>query len=314
VTVRLYAAQLLWTSLLCAFFTDAAADLGFAIAACDSTVVRGEDSSQILIGESCPDLVEEIESSPWAETLSPDWREALSHAELSQLEYFVSYYDRRSFARRELSLSSLDEIVRGLGDAAEIINDKSLWERFVDWFDELLSDKSDDAPGWFSEWLSNVEVSSLTIKIVFWIMSALLVAAAIGVIVMEIRAARSSLPANRLRNKASRGDTGIGVGDRLLTLYDLDNAALDDKPSILLRLVLQRLEFLGVIPYDPARTHREVERAASALGSDGQEVVTRVSESAERIRFSRDENRPQEIGEVVTAGTALLGKLKPGPA
>ena len=307
------AAPLVGALLLLLPFSDSVADLATAIRECNATVVNVEDASQILVGHSCPGLIEEIESSQWRETLAPGWQEGFSFAQLSEFEYFASYYDQGSFAGSELSLLSLDEIVRSLGKA-EVIDNKSLWEQFVDWFSGLQSDKSDQTPGWLTEWLSNVELSSLAIEIVFWSLSALVVAAAIGIIVTEIKAARDSLPTTVPKTRNSTGRAELTVNDRLLTLEDVNSAALDDKPSLLLRLVLQRLESLGEIPYNPARTHREVSRAAIVLGSDGLHVVSRVSESAERIRFSCEKNRPQEIDEVVSAGIALVGNLKPRQA
>lgn len=307
------AALLLGALLVFLPFSDSVADLASAIRECNATVVGVEEPSQILVGDSCPGLIEKIESSQWRETLAPGWQEEFSFTQLSEFEYFASYYDQQSFAGGELSLMSLDEIVLSLGDA-EVMANKSLWERFVDWFNGLQSDKSDQLPGWLTEWLSNVEVSSLAIEITFWSLSALVVAAAIGIIVTEIRAARDSLPTNVPTTRNSTGSAELAVDDRPLTLEDVHIAALDDKPSLVLRLVLQRLELLGQIPYNPARTHREVRRAARVLGSDGLHVVSRVSESAERIRFSGEKNRRQEVDEVVSAGITLLGNLKPEQA
>lgn len=311
---RTFAAQAACALLLSASFTNSIADVASAIVDCDATVVDEEASSPALVGDRCPDLIREIESSQWREMLAPDWRDGFSHAEYSQLEYFVSYYAERSSAGGDISLSSLDEIVLGLDHNAQEINDESLWERLINWLSDLLSDNTDYSPGWLSEWLSNIQVSTLAIEIIFWVLSALVFAAAVAVIVMEIRAARVSLPEDDLKNEESQRGAGIGVDDRILTLEDVDNAALEDKPSVLLRLVLQRLVDLGVVAHCPARTHREASGAVSELENDGAEVISRVSESAERIRFSGEKNRPQEVGEVVSAGITLLNKLKPEQA
>lgn len=313
-TAYRFAAQLVCAFILCASFTDSVADLEAAIGKCNANAASDEDSSQTLISDDCPDLIVEIESSQWGETLAPGWQEEFTYSELAQFEYFVSYYGQRLSERTELSQSSLDAIVLGLNDSADVTNNKSLWDRIVDWFNELLSDKTDYSPGWLSEWFSNVEVSSLAIEIVFWTLSALVVAAAISIIVTEIRAARISSPANELKSKKSSGGAGIGVDNHVLTLKDVDNADLDEKPSLLLRLVLQRLESLGAIAYNPARTHRDVMLATSVLGNDGSEVISRVSESAEQIRFSNEKNQPQETAEVVSAGIKLLGTLQPSQA
>ncbi|HNP35224.1 MAG TPA: hypothetical protein PKK10_05180 [Woeseiaceae bacterium] len=312
-TAQRFAVRLAGVLLLGLYSTGSVADLASAIAKCNATVVSGDDPGEILIRDSCPDLIEDIESSQWRETLPLGWQEVLSIAQLSQLGYFESYYGQRPSAEA-LSLLALDEIVLGLGDATEVIDNKLFWEMFVDWFNDLLSGKPGQTAGRFSEWLSNIEISSLAVEIAFWSLSALVVAAAVVVVVMEIRAARGSLPARVLKIGRSAGRAGPGVDDQALTVADIGNAALDDRPSLLLRLILQRLESLGKIPYEPARTHREASCAASVLGSDSLHVVSRVSEFAERSRFSRGKNQPHEIEALVSAGIILVGNLTSGQA
>ncbi|MGB5166502.1 MAG: hypothetical protein WBN61_14665 [Woeseiaceae bacterium] len=308
---RTFAAQAACALLLSASFTNSVADVASAVADCRAAIVDEDISSPHLIDDRCPDLIREIEASPWREILGPDWQEGFSYSALSQLEFFVSYYAGRSSADGGISLSPLDEIVLGLDENAQEKDDESLWERLVNWVSDLLSDNTDNNPEWLSDWLSNFQLSKSVIVVLFWLLSALVIIAAVIVIVTEIRAARMSPGKDDQGNKDSRRAVRIGVEDRILTLADLDKAAPEDKPSILLRLVLQRLEVLGIVAHSPARTHREASGAVTELGSDGAALVSRVSESAERIRFSDDKNQPQEIGEVVSAGIALLERLKP---
>ena len=309
--VRTLAAQLVCALFLCLSFTCSNADLASAIVECNAAVVSEEDSGNHLISDDCPGLIVEIESGQWQEMLAPGWREELSYREFSQLEYFVSYYSQQASADGDISLSSLDEIVAGLGIDDQQVDSESLWDRIINWFSDLLSEETDYGPGWLSEWLSNIQVSTSAIEVMFWTLSALIVVAAVAVIVREVRAVRGSMPASVLRSKEFGHVGGIEVNDQLLTLKDVDNAALNDKPSVLLRLLLQQLEVLGVVAHSPARTHRDVRSAAGELGNDGVDIISRVSESAERIRFSDEKNRPQEIGEVVSVGITLLNELKP---
>jgi len=296
---------------LCLSLTNSSADLASAKAACNAAVVSEEDSGNHFIVDDCPSLIVEIESSQWQEMLAPGWREELSYREFSQLEYFVSYYSQPASADGDISLSSLDEIVTGLGIDDQEVDSESLWDRIINWFNDLLSEETDYGPGWLSEWLSNIWVSTSTIEVIFWTLSALIIVAAVSVIVREVRAARGSMPASVLKSKAFRHAGGIQVDERLLTIKDVDNAALNDKPSVLLRLLLQRLEVLGVVAHRPARTHRDVRNAAGELGNDGVDIISSVSESAERSRFSDEKNQAQEIGEVVSVGITLLDELKP---
>lgn len=307
---RTLAAQLACAIFLCLSLTNSSADLASAIGECSAAAVSEEDSGNHLIGEDCPDLIVELESNQWQEMLAPGWRDELSYRELSQLEYFVSYYSQQASARGEISLSSLDEIVTDLGIHDRRMDSESLWDRFLNWFGDLIAKETDYKSGWLSEWLSNIELSTSAIEVMFWTLSALIVGTAVAIIVREVRAIRGSMPASAVRNKESGQAGGIQVDDRPLTLQDVHNASLNDKTSILLRLLLQQLEVLGVVAHSAARTHRDVRSAAAELGDGGVAIISRVSESAERTRFSDEKNQPQEIDEVVLAGTSLLNELK----
>jgi hypothetical protein len=310
VIARLVATQLACAFLLCLAFSNSCADLASALASCGEGAASDDNSSAVLISSACPDLVAEIEASQWQELLAPGWQEQMSSRDLPELDFFVSFYSDRASADEVMSLASLDPIVAGLGGDAQQEDSESLWERFINWFGDLLSGGTEYSPNWLSEWLSNIEVSATLIEVVFWVSSALIIVAAVVVIVREVRAARGGRPAGSFKDAQSGQIDDVRIDGRPLTLADLENASRSDKPSILLRLLLQQLEAVGLATHSPARTHRDVRAMAEQIGRGQVDIIARVSESAERIRFGDEEQPSPEIGEVVSAGITVLDELK----
>lgn len=307
---RTTAAQLVCAAWLCLIFNNSSADLASSIIECDAIVNSDDDATFTLVTDDCPGVVGEIASSSWGASMVPGWRDELSYWELSELGYFESYYSEPVSTATGISLDTLDEIVAGLGADIEQVDKESLWERFFSWLRELLFDESPDRSGWFSEWLSKVQLPTSAIKIIFWVLSGITVIAAVVVIVREVRTARKAVPAGSAKSEKVRGVTRAHAAARDLTLKDVDDANLFDKPSVLVRLFLQRMEKLGLASINSACTHREAWKVAKTLEIKGVGAFLRVSESAERIRFGEESNRPPEIDDVVSDGIALINNLE----
>lgn len=308
---REIAAQLVCALCFCLSCTIANADLSSAIAACESRVTDENDGSFDRLADVCPDLVAEIQSSRWNGVLGPAWRDELSYWELSQLAFFDSYYQQQVAASTDLPLAALDDIVASLNKKVQQAESVSLWDRFVEWLKGLFNEGTAYSPDWLSDWLSKIRVPGSAVEAIFWLLCVIIVVAAIVVVAREIKATRRASASGEAAREQRRPVASAFFGDRELTLQDVDTAGFYDKPSLLLRLILQRLEKLGVLTNRPAYTHREAHRAASLLPSGDAKIVSRVSESAERIRFGAAERREDETRQVVAAGITLFKNLKP---
>lgn len=299
---------------LIALVPAATADVSRAIAQCRAAVAADEEREFDLVAANCPELLSAIADSDWAAAMPPAWQDTLTIHETSGLDWFEALYRKRRAAGNAPAADALDRIVGELGDQDPPPDTRSLWERFTDWLRELGGEREPHAPGWLSRWLSEVELPTRAIEITFWVLTAVIIAAAIAVIVIEVRAARGA--ASRRFEHRSGTDAGDAPSSarRPRSLQDLERAAPEEQPSILLELLLDRLDRVGVVKRRPSITHREVGSVAAGLPDEDGEALTSLSSSAERIRFGDGRADPGRQGDVIAAGIALLGRLEPRQA
>lgn len=291
----------------------ATADVSRAIAQCRAAVAADEEREFDLVATNCPDLLSAIAGSNWAAAMPPDWQDTLTIHETSGLGWFEALYRTQRVAGNAPAADALDRIVGELGDQEPPPDTRSLWERFTDWLRELGGEREPEAPGWLSRWLSEVELPTRAIEVTFWVLTAVIIVAAIAVIVIEVRAARGA--ASRRFEHRSGADAGEAPSaGRPRSLQDLERAAPEEQPSILLELLLDRLDRTGVVKRRPSITHREVGSVAAGLPDEDGEALTALSSSAERIRFGDGRADPGRQGDVIAAGIALLGRLEPRQA
>ena len=303
------AARLVAASWLLLAASVAAGDLYTEISHCRTQMLASDETSFDVVAESCPGLIGEIDASEWSESLHPGWREELSYWELEQLGDVVAAFEtpRRELMRQ--SPAALDDIVAGLVEQDAAPEGRSLWDRFVDWLSGLFESDSPEAPGWFARWLEGIEISSDVVEVIFWTLAAIIVIAAVGVIVMEVRANRRSVHVTQ--RPGSHPHAPGGVDYQWLTMRDLQQAAAAERPSILLRLLLQRLWRMNAAPQTDSLTHREIPGVVSGLDAGGSATLCRVSALAEELRYAAADPARPDVDTVVADGVALLRKLNP---
>lgn len=287
------------------------ADVAQAIADCRAAVAPDEEREFDLVAANCPQLLDIIEDSNWSAAMPPDWQDTLTVYELDGLGWFDTLYDGRAGGNAPAA-GALDRIVEELGDQASPPDARSLWERFTDWLRELGGEREPEAPGWLSRWLSEVDIPTRAIEITFWVLTAIIIVAAIAVVVIEVRASRGA--SGRFEQRAADAGGDGPFARPPPTVQDLERAAAEDQPSILLELLLDKLERRGMAQRRPSITHREVRGIAANLHDEDGRALAAVSSSAERIRFGGGLTDTERLGTVVAAGIALLGRLEPGPA
>ncbi len=294
--------------LLLSSVSPAVADLSSTLESC--VLGMNDDSYQFnAISDACPEALDLIEDYQLGESLGSDWRKSLTYWQAEHLEYFESYYQTRSSDVRVINPSSLDEIVEQLENPEYVPERASLWERFKNWLRETFRDEEEATPAWLDEWLSDFRVPQSVLEASFWVIAASIVIAALVVVAMEIRAARTGVRPSRYV-LAAAGATGSRNTYRMYTLRDLESAGTQDKPAILLRLIAQRMEKLGVLVQSRSSTHRELVAGSTQLGDAARRAVTAVSASAERIRYGDRQLGESEVRDVVAAGVGLLEGMK----
>jgi len=284
----------------------AAADLSAAIEPC--ILDLDEDAYEYTaVADDCPEAVALIEQYRLSGSIGEDWQFNLTYWQAEQLQRLEEYY-AAPYETRAVNPDVLDEIVDRLEVPESVAEDKSLWERFQDWLRDVLRDDDQQAPGWLEDWLSDFRVPQSALETIFWIIAASIIIGALLVIGVEIRAARTGVRSS----KSSRTIVARGVAQSsysVLTLDDLEAAVAAEKPAVLLRLLLQRLERLGIVPRRPATTHREVVSQAALDGTESR-TLARVSASAEGVRYGDREIDAAELEDLVSSGVATLRGLK----
>lgn len=129
---------------------------------------------------------------------------------------------------------------------------------------------------------------------------------AAAVIVNEVRVA---LKGRRKRERMSgAGAAGIFSDAHAARSLDLDDAARNERPSILLQMLVAALVKTGRLQAERSLTHRELIGRAKFDDSSQRESFSRVARLAERIVYGGDDT-PAELDEVVQAGRALHSQL-----
>jgi hypothetical protein len=126
------------------------------------------------------------------------------------------------------------------------------------------------------------------------------------VIINEVRVARKG---RRKRERAGAAGASAVFDDALaVRSLDLDAAARNERPSILLKMLVATLVKTGRLQAERSLTHRELIGRAKFDDSSQRESFRRVAQLAERVVYGGDE-APAELDEVVQAGRALHSQL-----
>ena len=295
-----------WLSLILVG-TTAHAGVNDILDGCEA-VESEDDSYYEYLADVCPEAIVAIERHPLAESLPGDWRQALTVRTARQFAALEDWYAAGRNTGPTIDPAALDTIVEGLNNPSRVDSEKGPFRRFLDWLDEVFGGDDEEAPGLFDEWLADVKVPQSALEYAFYIISGLIILSAIGVIVMELRAARQAGRGATNGQVAPRNGPAGGTA-RPATLADLERAAVEDKPAILLALIRGQLERLALLSYRAADTHRELAAAAAGLPEDQGEVVITVAGSAERARYAAAPPGRDEIDSLVESGKALLRRL-----
>ena len=303
---RALLALLLAAALLpCAQAHDALAVIDDCVARLDSEL----DVGYARIAARCPDLPAALAESSFAPWLPADWKRPdnqLSAAGLSELRAQLAREGGRSETRRppphtERVATVLAAVTHG-ADAGHI----SWWQRFKDWLRSILTTRAQTDSGWLRRWLAGIEVSKATTELVTWVALAVVVALAAAIVINELRIA-GVLRGHTTRSQSRGGD--FARGESAATLEQLERAAPEQQPALLLELIAVRLAALQRLPPARALTARELERAARLPGESGRARLAELVTVCERVRFSGREVSAASLAAAVRGGRELLGAL-----
>jgi len=217
-----------------------------ALEAIDDCLARLDtelDVGYARIAARCPDLTAALGASSFAPWLPADWKRPdnqLSAAGLSELRAQLVREsgggdNRRPAPRSERVASVLASVTHG--DAASI----GWWQRFKDWLRRILTTRAQTDSGWLRRWLAGIELSRSATRLITWASFAIVVALAAGIVTNELRIA-GVLRGRRARSQARSAD--VSRGGSAAALEEIERAAPEQQPALLLELITARLAAL----------------------------------------------------------------------
>ena len=292
----------------CAQARDALEAIDDCVAKLDTEL----DVGYARIAARCPDLTAALGESSFAPWLPADWKRPdnqLSAAGLSELRAQLAREsgrgdNRRPAPRTERVATVLATVTHR--EAASI----GWWQRFKDWLRRILRTRAQTDSGWLRRWLAGIELSRPTTRLITWAAFAVVVALAAGILINELRIA-GVLRGRRARSQARGADLGReGSG---ATLAEVERAAPEQQPALLLEMIAARLAALQRLPPARALTARELERQARLPEESGRARLAELVTVCERVRFSGAAVSGASLAAAVRGGRALLTALATAP-
>jgi hypothetical protein len=286
-----------------------------ALEAIDDCVARLDtelDVGYARIAARCPDLTAALGESSFAAWLPADWKRPdnqLSAAGLSELRAQLARESgHRDNRRPALRTERVATVLAAVTQAAK--GSVGWWQRFKDWVRRILTTRAQTDSGWLRRWLADIELSRATTQLITWTAFALVVALAVGIVINELRIAgvlRSRTARSHVRGAAfSRGGSAT-------SLEEIERAAPERQPALLLELIAARLAALQRLPPARALTGRELERQARLPEESGRARLAELVSVCERVRFSGATVSSASLAAAVRDGRALLSALATAP-
>jgi hypothetical protein len=274
------------------------------IDACIKKLDAGLDVGYQRVAERCPELPGVLKDSSFAAWLPHDWDQPhnqLSRRGLMDLMALLAREERRAPAGSELSVAAVPSILAAIQKADQ---PRSLWQRFKDWLNRLLTLSGQPlGPSWWQRLLAGVRVPQLLWRVITWAALGVVVALAGGIVINELRVA------GVLRPRRAATLAPLVALPRRVTLADIGQASLAQQPRMLLELIAARLAEQARLPPPRALTLRELAGAARLSDARDRERLEDLATACERLRYSDRELEPPALERALQAGRELLSSL-----
>ncbi len=293
---------LLCAALPCAHAHDPLAAIDQCIARLDASL----DVGYARIAARCPELTPALAQSPFAAWLPADWNRPdnqLSAAGSSELHTLLSRAAGAApparppppTTRLAAVLAALPRSEGGRG---------SWWLRFKDWLHRILTPHSRGDDSWLRGLLSRIDLPTHALQLMAWATLALAVVLAAGIVINELRVA--GLLGRRAARVGARQLPGAAAA---ATLEQIDRAAPEQQPGLLLELIAARLAELGRLPPARALTARELGQRAHLPDESARTRLAELVSVCERVRFSGERVAATRLAQALRSGRLLLAVL-----
>jgi hypothetical protein len=305
-------------SATCAAAAPRTADALAAIDDCIAQVDAEKLTGFAFITSHCPDLQLRLQSSDWAAWLPVGWQDRYYGRQTGRQggSHDVSMralMALRTAVARELALHTdvrtpqvtvLRPILADV--AARNPPPHGWWERMRSWLRALFAPEPKSGANWYERFGGHVSLSEALLEFVAYATFALIVILAGYIVVNEWRA---SGPQRRRTGGPSTGGAAERQPMRPLTWHDVESAAPNERPRMLLELIAARLTAARRLPASRALTVRELMRAAELSDTADRERLDELALASERVRFGLAEPAPAGFARALARGRELFERL-----
>ncbi|HME39877.1 MAG TPA: hypothetical protein VKG63_13065 [Steroidobacteraceae bacterium] len=250
---------------------------------------------------ACPRLQEALQALGLEPVIFDGWR--LNRDSLLSLANLAEDYDGSNY-RSSPDVAALPGILKAM-EREQTPLPQSWWDAFRAWLKAWLAHHSDTL-SWLDRWLERLGQSMTPVKAITYALIAAVLAAAVAVIVNELKAGGSLRREPRRGASAVRDSSASRVPPRP---EGLEPAAAADRLKELLRMLVIRLLQTRRLTTERSLTHRELV-ARSVFDDDAQRAVfARVAGAAESIVYGPQDAPPVHLDAVLEEGRTLLAGL-----
>jgi hypothetical protein len=301
--------------------TAAAASTEDVFGAIDECIGRLDADPQAvlqIITTHCPDLPRLLQASNWAAWLPAGWQDGYSR----QAAGWQGNYDHlsartlaalRTVVARELALrtdarSPHVAVLRPILAELAVRNPppRAWWERLRSWLRALFAPEPKSGANWFERFSGRVSVSEALIRLVAYATFALVVILGAYIVVNEWRA---SGPQRRRTGGRFASAQAQQLPIRPSSWHDVERAAPNEQPRVLLELIAARLTAARRLPASRTLTVRELTRAAELTDAADRERLDELALTSERLRFAHAAPTAAGVARVLARGRGLFDRL-----
>lgn len=258
---------------------------------------------------ACPGLEHALVELGYGPFISASQLDELSVHSLVDLQRLAERYrEPPADCCGDIEIASLKPILQSLQQQEQQQRPLTLRERLRKWLRSVFDRPGSDSQSWLSRWLDDVQVSAAVSRAIVYGLVILVIVLAIAVLLNELRAA------GLLRRRVRAGkDVQIAAGaDRdpaTMTPADLDKVALQDRPSVLLRMLVATLVKTGRLRTERSLTHRELGLRATFDEAAQRECFQRIAALGERVIYGDGRIPEDDVATMVQAGRTLNMQL-----
>jgi hypothetical protein len=278
-----------------------------ALESCAAQLDPSLDVGYERIAARCPDLTAQLERSPWAPWLPPDWKQPdneLSAAGLRALHIALMSEAAAVPGTRTLHPANVRAVLERVTRPEP--EQGGWWARFKRWLRALLAQQAQEDNGWLRRLLGDVSIDKAMVRLIVAVSIALLVVLALAVLVNELRVAGLLRRRPESSDRPAPGRAAPGG----LKLSDVEAAEPGSQPGLLLELIAARLAAQDRLPPARAFTVRELIRRARLEDEAARTRLADLAAVSERVRYAAGAVAAPVREAAMHGGRELLAALE----